>query len=70
MDTGWRIENNAKVDAVVGQWTADKPVSEIISRLDEVDITCGPIRTIDDVVAWDHLRARDMLEPVRQDGQD
>jgi CoA:oxalate CoA-transferase len=33
--------------------------------LDEADITCGPIRTIDDVVAWDQLRVRDMLQPVR-----
>ena len=41
------------------------PINEIISRLDEADITCGPIRTIDDVVSWDQLRARDMLQPVR-----
>jgi formyl-CoA transferase len=64
MNPSWRIENNAKVDAVVAQWTEAKPISEIIRLLDEADITCGPIRTIDDVVRWDHLRARNMLQPV------
>ena len=65
MNPGWRIENNAQVDAVVGQWAASLPIDDIIRRLDEADITCGPIRTIEDVVGWDQLRARDMLQPVR-----
>jgi CoA:oxalate CoA-transferase len=65
MNPGWRIENNAKVDAVVEQWTIGRSIGEIVESLDEADITCGPIRTIDDVVAWDHLRTRDMLQPVR-----
>jgi formyl-CoA transferase len=65
MNPGWRIENNDKVDAVVARWVANMPIDEIIGRLDEADITCGPIRTIDDVVAWHQLRVRDMLQPVR-----
>ena len=65
MNPGWRIENNDKVDAVVANWAANIPINEIISRLDEADITCGPIRKIDDVVAWEQLRVRDMLQPVR-----
>jgi crotonobetainyl-CoA:carnitine CoA-transferase CaiB-like acyl-CoA transferase len=65
MNPGWRIENNTLVDAVVGQWAAGLPIDDIIRRLDEADITCGPIRTIEDVVSWDQLRARDMLQPVR-----
>jgi CoA:oxalate CoA-transferase len=64
MNPGWRIENNAEVDAVVERWTVDRSVAEILQSLDEADITCGPIRTIDDVVAWDHLRSRGMLQPV------
>jgi CoA:oxalate CoA-transferase len=65
MNPGWRIENNAEVDAVVGRWAAGLPIDDIIRRLDEADITCGPIRTIEDVVSWGQLRARDMLQPVR-----
>jgi CoA:oxalate CoA-transferase len=64
MNPGWRIENNAEVDAVVERWTVDRSAAEILESLDEADITCGPIRTIDDVVAWDHLRSRGMLQPV------
>jgi CoA:oxalate CoA-transferase len=64
MNPGWRIENNARVDEVVEQWTIDKPIRQIIERLDAVEITCGPIRTIDEVIAWDHLHSRGMLQPV------
>ena len=65
MNPGWRIENNEKIDAVVAKWAASMPIERIIVLLDEADITCGPIRTIHDVVAWDQLRVRDMLQPVR-----
>ncbi|MBR1121855.1 CoA transferase [Bradyrhizobium lablabi] len=65
MNPGWRIENNEQVDAVVEAWAAGMHVDEIIKQLDEADITCGPIRTIEDVVGWDQLRVRDMLQPVR-----
>jgi CoA:oxalate CoA-transferase len=64
MNPGWRIENNTKVDELVHQWTADKPIREIIRSLDAAEIPCGPIRTIDEVIAWDHLRSRNMLQPV------
>jgi CoA:oxalate CoA-transferase len=64
MNPGWRIENNAQVDELVQQWTADKPIREIIGSLDAADIPCGPIRTIHEVIAWDHLRSRNMLQPV------
>ncbi|MBN8945365.1 MAG: CoA transferase [Rhizobiales bacterium] len=65
MDPGWRIENNDKVDAVVASWTRNRSTEIIITALDQAGITCGPIRTIDEVVAWDHLRQRGMFQPVR-----
>jgi len=68
MDAGWRIENNDKVDAVVASWAQTRPTQAIIAALDQADITCGPIRTIDEVVAWDHLRQRGMFQPVRNPG--
>ena len=64
MNPGWRIENNAKVDELVQQWTGDKAIREIIESLDAAEIPCGPIRTIDEVIAWEHLRSRNMLQPV------
>ena len=64
MNPGWRIENNARVDELVQQWTDDKPIREIIGSLDAAEIPCGPIRTIDEVIAWDHLRSRNMLHSV------
>ncbi|WP_204268288.1 CoA transferase, partial [Enterobacter roggenkampii] len=51
MDPGWRIENNDQVDAIVAHWTGSRPTAAIIADLDRAGITCGPIRTIEDVVA-------------------
>jgi crotonobetainyl-CoA:carnitine CoA-transferase CaiB-like acyl-CoA transferase len=65
MSPAWRIENNAAVDAVIEQWTGSRATSEIIELLDRASITCGPIRTIEEVIAWEHLHARNMLQPVR-----
>lgn len=65
MSASWRIENNALVDAVVAQWTRSRSTGEIISLLDEADLTCSPIRNMDEVIAWDHLRQRGMLSPAR-----
>jgi formyl-CoA transferase len=65
MSPGWRIENNAEVDAVVGQWTSTRCTDDIIAELDGADITCGPIRNMDEVVTWGHLRERGMFQPAR-----
>lgn len=65
MNPGWRIANNSEVDAIVEQWTRQLDTEQVIAALDQVDITCGPIRSIEDVVNWAHLRERGMLEPVR-----
>jgi CoA:oxalate CoA-transferase len=65
MNPGWRIEHNAEVDAVVAQWTGTRSTVNIISDLDSADITCGPIRSIEDVIAWKHIRERGMLQSVR-----
>ncbi|MET3840652.1 CoA transferase [Bradyrhizobium sp. OAE829] len=65
MNAGWRIENNDRVDAIVAQWTRSRRTERIIAELDSEDITCGPIRSIEEVVAWEHLRDRGMFQPVR-----
>jgi CoA:oxalate CoA-transferase len=60
-DSSWRLANNATVDALVGAWTGTLTTAQVISVLDAQDITCGPIRTVDEVTAWDHLWARGMF---------
>lgn len=61
----WRLANNDQVDALVGAWTGARSTEEAIAALRAHDVACGPIRDIDDLKRWPHLRARGMLEPLR-----
>jgi formyl-CoA transferase len=61
MNTSWRIGNNAKVDEVVRAWTQGLTTQEIIDRLNARSVPCSPIRDIQDILAWPHMQARNML---------
>src|SRR6185437_5098448 len=65
MNTGWRIANNAAVDAVVAQWAAGFSRAEILALLEAKEIPCGAVRTVGDVTAWPHLRERGMLQTLK-----
>jgi CoA:oxalate CoA-transferase len=65
MNAGWRIANNAAVDAVVTQWTRPQTSAAALDALNARDIPCSPVRSIGDVAAWPHLGARGMLQALR-----
>ena len=65
MDVGWRVANNAEIDALVTGWTRNQSNAEVLAKLDAADIACSPVRSIGDVLAWDHLRMRGMIETLR-----
>jgi crotonobetainyl-CoA:carnitine CoA-transferase CaiB-like acyl-CoA transferase len=64
MSMGWRVANNEEVDAVVGEWAGGLTTSAAIERLNKADIAASPVRDIHDLLKWDHLRQRDMLQPI------
>jgi crotonobetainyl-CoA:carnitine CoA-transferase CaiB-like acyl-CoA transferase len=64
MSTGWRVSNNADVDAIVTQWTLGLTTAEAIALLKQNEIAAGPIRDIAHIAEWKHLRSRDMLQPL------
>jgi hypothetical protein len=60
---GWRVTNNAQIDAIVTEWTLGLTTAEAIDALNRNEIAASPIRNFADIVAWKHLRSRDMLQP-------
>lgn len=64
MSMGWRVANNAEVNAVVSAWTRGRTTTEVLRALRERAVPASPIRDIDDVMAWDHMHARGMVCPV------
>lgn len=65
MSTGWRVANNEQIDAIVTEWTRNLTTAEAIEALNRSDVAASPIRNFSDIMAWKHLRERDMLQPLR-----
>jgi crotonobetainyl-CoA:carnitine CoA-transferase CaiB-like acyl-CoA transferase len=61
MQVAWRIVNNAKVDAVVTQWTSARSKDAIVAALASAGIACSPVRSADEVMRWTQLLEREMI---------
>jgi len=62
----WRIMNNAEVDRLVDEWVARFSVRDAIARLRAADVPCGAVRTAKEAIAWEQLKARDMVQPLKR----
>jgi crotonobetainyl-CoA:carnitine CoA-transferase CaiB-like acyl-CoA transferase len=60
----WRIRNNDRVDAVVGEWTRTRAKAEIARLLEAAGVPTSPIRSTDEVMRWEQLRERRMIVPL------
>ena len=63
-DLSGRITHNDEVDAVITEWTEKHTVEEALCALRRFDVICGPVHTIRDILAWPHLKEREMIEDL------
>jgi formyl-CoA transferase len=69
-DNAGRVARVADLDEVIGAWTKDKTVDEVLADLDAVSVPAGRIYTVKDIARDPHYQARGMLETVQmEDGQ-
>jgi len=66
-DNAGRVARVAELDEVIGAWTADRTVDQVLAALDAAAVPAGRIYTIADIAADPHYRARGMLQEVRMD---
>ncbi len=64
-DNAGRVARVAELDAVIGAWTAERPVDEVLAALDAASVPAGRIYTVADIAADPHYQARGMLQPVQ-----
>jgi crotonobetainyl-CoA:carnitine CoA-transferase CaiB-like acyl-CoA transferase len=62
----WRVPHNDEVDRIVGEWASRVTVGEAIERLRAADVPCGAVRTAKGAIAWEQLKARDMVRDLRR----
>jgi CoA:oxalate CoA-transferase len=62
-----RYKYKPQIDAIVGEWTKTKTVAEIVKLLEEREIPCSPVPSLDQVCNDQHLIAREMIIEVEQE---
>jgi formyl-CoA transferase len=66
-DNAGRVARVEELDAVIGAWTAQRSVDDVLAALDSASVPSGRIYTVADIAADPHYRARDMLQDVPLD---
>ncbi|MGV1049068.1 MAG: CaiB/BaiF CoA transferase family protein [Solirubrobacterales bacterium] len=56
-----RAENQEEVEAIVAGWALAHDSAEIMARLTEAGVVCGPVYSVADIFADEHFREREML---------
>ena len=66
-DNTGRVARVAELDAAIGAWTAQRPVTEVLEALDKAAVPAGRIYTVADIAADPHYQARGMLQELTMD---
>jgi crotonobetainyl-CoA:carnitine CoA-transferase CaiB-like acyl-CoA transferase len=62
--TSWRVTHNDEVNTVVEIWTKSRTTAAALDTLRACDVPASPIRGIDDLMQWRHLRNRGMIVEI------
>ena len=66
-DNAGRVARVAELDGVIGAWTAQRSVDEVMAALDAASVPAGRIYSVADIAADPHYQARGMLDQVHMD---
>jgi len=61
-----RIKYRDEVDAIVTEWTKSRTVEQIVGRLGQACLPCGPIFNVDQVATDPQILSREMVIEVEQ----
>ncbi|RZO58497.1 MAG: CoA transferase [Sandaracinaceae bacterium] len=68
-DNPSRVSHAETLDAIIGAWTEQRTVGQVVDALVEASVPCGPIYDAADMRADPHFQARGLYEPVEVDGR-
>ena len=69
-DHSARGTNQDEIDAIIGEWAAERTAKEIRETLEAAGVVVGPVNTVADVVRDEQFLARGMLVPHTVPGVD
>lgn len=59
-----RLAHNEEIDALIAEWTKTRNTKAAVDYLQEAGAICGPVRSIEDIKASQHMKERGMLTPL------
>jgi formyl-CoA transferase len=59
-----RVARVAEIDAAIGDWAAQRSVTQVLEALDAAAVPAGRIYTVADIAADPHYQARGMIDSV------
>lgn len=63
-DNAGRAARASELDEIIGEWTLQRSVEEVLTALEGAGVPSGRIYTIADIAADPHYRARGMLQEI------
>lgn len=63
-DNAGRVSRVAELDEVIGAWTVQRSVEEVLAALESASVPAGKIYTVADIASDPHYKSRDMLQSI------
>ncbi|MEY1662705.1 CaiB/BaiF CoA transferase family protein [Isoalcanivorax beigongshangi] len=68
-DNAGRVQHEAEIDQVLGDWCATLPLEQALAVLEAARVPAGPIYSVADMLRDPHFQARGLFEQVEINGQ-
>ena len=59
-----RGDNQLALDAMIGEWTRQRPVKDVLAACEAHAVPCGPVNTAKDMLTDAHIQAREAIIKV------
>jgi len=57
-----RVQQNDMLDKTIGDWTAARPLEDVLAKMASANVPCGSVYTAADIAKDPHYHARGMIE--------
>jgi crotonobetainyl-CoA:carnitine CoA-transferase CaiB-like acyl-CoA transferase len=68
-DNPGRVTHQGEVDGAISAWTGQRPLTEVLARLEVAAVPAGAIYSVADMFEDPHFQARGLFEEVEVDGR-
>lgn len=57
---GARLQNESEVNIILSQWAEKRTTAEAVERITKFEVACAPVKTVEELLADEHILHREM----------